>query len=139
MLDPTLDVQLITMATAHKIAHAGFYQTVGDRMLLLGNYPEAIGYYKKSLDLLPELTDAYFGLGVALYHTNQLDAGVDALEQASRLNPMQARIHLYLGYCYEARREQAKAQAAYLQAYILDSTNVQIRAKAEEFGLAEVQ
>ncbi len=138
MLEPTLSTQLVATASAHEISHASFYLTLGDKMLLLGNYPEAIGYYEKSLGLLPELTDAYFGLGVALYQANRLDTAADAFEQASRLDPMQARIYLYLGHCYEARQERAKAQAAYLQAYILDRTNAQIRAKAKEFGLADI-
>lgn len=137
ILEPTLSRDLLTSASQHEIAHAGYYVTLGDKMLYLGDYPDAIGYYQKSLALVPELTDAYFGLGVALYYANRLDAAVDALAQASRLDPMQARIYLYLGYCHEARQERAKAQAAYLQAYVLNPTHEQIRSKAEEFGVAD--
>jgi tetratricopeptide (TPR) repeat protein len=134
---PALNSTLLAEASAHEISHAGFYLTLGDKLLLLGNYPEAIRYYEKSLDLLPELTDAYFGLGIAFYHVSLLDSAVNALEQATRLDPMRARSYLYLGYCYEARKEQAKAEAAYLQAYVLDPANAQIRTKAEETGLAQ--
>jgi tetratricopeptide (TPR) repeat protein len=55
-----------------------------------GNYASAIPLYTKAVDGKPQLTEAYYRLGIAYDRTNQRDKAREAFAQHDRIEKQQA-------------------------------------------------
>ena len=62
-----------------------------------GKWSEASEYYFKAIACSPENGDYHFRLGKALYELKQFESATKALEEAKKIKPLAAHIHLYLG------------------------------------------
>jgi len=78
-------------------------------------YPQAIGYLRRAIELQPDSTWAHYEMGSSLLKTGDYKTAVIHLEIASSRLPDFAEAHSLLGQAYEhlgraedARRERSK-------------------------------
>ena len=64
-----------------------------------GDDQEAIRAYKRAVTVNPEFAEAWFNLGVLLFHINSFNGAVAALREAARLLPDTGATSPYLGAC----------------------------------------
>ena len=62
-----------------------------------GKVEEAIGWYRKAIDIDPKDAYAYDNLGVALQKTNRLDEAIDCCRKAIEINPKYVNAYVNLG------------------------------------------
>ena len=84
-LDPTNPRGHIYLATAYE---------------QMGQYPRAIRVLQHALDVKLETDKIYSRLGIDYLHLNHLDKAIEAMTQASRLNPTDVNNLLNLGMAY---------------------------------------
>ncbi len=73
---------------------------MGDALLGLKRYDEAIGHYEAALRINPNLMVAHLNLGVVYKEKGLLDEAIEQFRIASRLNPRSAGAHTNLGVAY---------------------------------------
>ncbi|WP_212216508.1 tetratricopeptide repeat protein [Carboxylicivirga linearis] len=66
------------------------YQYIADCWEQLGNFDMAIRFYKLVTKELPESGDAWYGIGTALMEKEDFKNGLQAIDQAISINPMNA-------------------------------------------------
>lgn len=66
------------------------YQYIADCWEQLGNYDMAIRFYRLVTKELPESGDAWYGIGTALMEKEDFKNGLQAIDQAISINPMNA-------------------------------------------------
>lgn len=91
-------------------------------------YFQSIEYYKKALEINPNLVMAYTNLGTALRETNQIEASEEVLQKGLKLDPNNFHIHYELAqtFGYQMRIDSAtfelletlKLQPRYERAYL---------------------
>jgi tetratricopeptide (TPR) repeat protein len=81
-------------------------------------YPEEEAAYRRGLKADGE--EAYYLLGVTLKNLDRLDEAVQALEQATRINPAYARAHTRLGEIYASRGDTDRARDQFRKAIATD-------------------
>ena len=62
-----------------------------------GHFDEAIGHYRKALEIEPALAETHYNLGLAFAKSGQLDQAVASFERALKLKPDYADVHNDLG------------------------------------------
>jgi len=74
-------------------------------------YPQAIEWLRKAVDLAPDSAAGRFALGNALFQDGQLKAAIPELNAALRLEPRMKQGYFLLGRAYSklGRQEEAKA------------------------------
>lgn len=85
-----------------------------------GEFQEAIGLYRKVLELAPESADAVHYLGVALTQSRQLEEGLQNLTKAVEMQPDSAAAHNHLGNCLHELKRDEDALKSYDAAILLD-------------------
>jgi tetratricopeptide (TPR) repeat protein len=73
---------------------------------------EAVVEARRLIERRPHLADAYYQLGVALFHLHDLPAAEKALRDAVRLDPRPARYHGWLGLALLEQGRLAEATPA---------------------------
>ena len=63
----------------------------------LGQTTDAVGHYRRAVELKPDLFDAQYHLGATLWWTRDFRGARPALEAAARLKPAHAEARYYLG------------------------------------------
>jgi len=66
---------------------------------------ESIAAFKKTLEINPKYSDAYYNLGVAYAKKDQLDEAIKLLQKALEYNPDDYKSHFALGVIYQAKRK----------------------------------
>ena len=92
----------------------------------LGNLEEAKQFYYKSLELMPELSDAWLGLGIVKDLEGDLQNAIGFIEKAisfDAFNP--GYIHVLAG-ALEKTEDVELTNDTYLKAFSMDSTNDEI-------------
>ena len=81
-------------------------------MVQQGKLHEAIGHFRESVRLEPNLADAHAQLGSALFLTGERDQAIEELQKAVLLDPAQASARFNLGVALQAagRSQEAIAQ-----------------------------
>jgi len=73
------------------------YVNIGSSLYRKGNVEEAIGYYKKALDIDPDFVDAHLNLGLVFLRQGKYEAALERLSRASALSPNHEKIRYILG------------------------------------------
>jgi len=87
-----------------------------------GKYAEAARLFEKAQQESPNC-EARFGLGVARYHLQQVDAALIAFQSAVRCDPKMLLAYLAMGEAYAIRNNDQAALSAYLEALKLEPRN----------------
>jgi tetratricopeptide (TPR) repeat protein len=95
---------------------------------------EAIGEYRKTLEIKPDLYEANLNLGILLLRNKQANAAVEVLRRASTAKPSEARPALYLADALFNAGEYVEAGSAYEAVLKLDE-----KSAGAELGLARVK
>ncbi len=72
----------------------------GDTYFHGGNYPEAISYYRRAIQLNPKYGDAHYALGFVYFRLKKYEESEIELKKAVSCNPGERRYHYYLGRLY---------------------------------------
>ena len=92
----------------------------------LGSLEEAKHFYHKSLELMPELSDAWLGLGIVQDLEGDVKGAISFIEKAisfDAFNP--GYVHVLAG-AVEKNYDFDRAQELYLKAFSMDPTNDEI-------------
>lgn len=95
----------------------------GTESMLSKKFEEAIFYFKKAIDLNPELTEAYYNLGITYEELRKHKDSIEALKRAIQLNPNHANAHYALGYAYYQLKEYHDSLAAFKQSIRIKPDN----------------
>ena len=80
---------------------------------------------KTVLDVSPHSAPSYYHLGLRYLRNDEVEAAMDALQQAIRLRPDDAAAHLFLGLAYTSSGTYTKPPLAYQRATVLNPTDPQ--------------
>jgi tetratricopeptide (TPR) repeat protein len=81
---------------------------------------QAIGEFKKALEIYPYYPECYEQLGLAYFRIRDLDESLKNYEQALKLNPFTAVTYGNMGIIYFQKRDLTKALELYQKAVSLD-------------------
>jgi tetratricopeptide (TPR) repeat protein len=96
---------------------------LGDERLRAGRYPEAIGVYRRVLQLKPDDVDTFNDLGLALYYSGDSAQALTVLQQGTQVNPAFQRIWLTLGFVRMKSGDAAGSATALQRAVELGADN----------------
>jgi tetratricopeptide (TPR) repeat protein len=88
----------------------------GETALKNRQYNEAIEQFKKALEIDPESSSAYRGLGLAHLKAGDKQKASEAFKEALRLNPDSAQAHYDLGSTYYETGEDTSAASSFEEA-----------------------
>lgn len=111
----------------------------GDELFTQQRYGDAIGVYRRVLELDPGNADAYNDLGLSLHYTGQSQEAVEVLKKGVNMAPDFQRIWLTLGYVSANSGDSAGAKTALEKARSLGADNSVGQEAARLLGLLEVQ
>ncbi len=86
-------------------------------------YAQAIGQYKKAIEILPDNTEALYNLGVCYYATGDKENALKVYEQALKATPEYTNAANNAGVIYFERKEYEKAENYFQQALKYDPGN----------------
>jgi tetratricopeptide (TPR) repeat protein len=82
---------------------------------------EAIAEFHTAIRLQPDLAEAHYNLGYALWRKSQLDEGIAELREAIRLKPDHTIAHWELGHALRKKGRYPEALAAYRRGHEMGS------------------
>lgn len=94
-------------------ATADEYVTLGNSLVELGNFPQAIESYSRAIELNPQLATAYHNLGEMLVGQKRWDEAIANYRQAIAINPDSFESYHSLGKTWAERGECDRAIACY--------------------------
>jgi tetratricopeptide (TPR) repeat protein len=110
---------------------ANAYHNVGTYYQKSKHYEEALGLFRKALDLQPDyqlafynLGNPYINLGILRYSQSRYHHAASAFEAAVPLFPEDSQAHLGLAQAYEKSGRSLEAIGAYRQTLSLDPKNI---------------
>jgi tetratricopeptide (TPR) repeat protein len=107
------------------------YQLLGDIFFKREEFAEAVVWYRKAAEGMPEDVETLMGLGRALAASGEVAAGLNTLLSAARIAPENAQVHLHLSRLYIRIGDEEKArQEADLSVKLRSSSPVQTEAPA---------
>jgi hypothetical protein len=87
-------------------------------MLFYRGWPsDAVGYFKQALDLNPELSEAWFRIGLIEHHSRNLDKARSGYKKCLKLQSGHAWANFYLGLLEEQNGEAKSAMQHYEMAF----------------------
>jgi tetratricopeptide (TPR) repeat protein len=92
----------------------------------LGNLEEAKQFYYKSLELMPELSDAWLGLGIVKDLEGDLQAAIGFIEKAISFDTSNPGYLHVLAGALEKTEDVVLTNDTYLEAFSMDLTNEEI-------------
>jgi tetratricopeptide (TPR) repeat protein len=89
---------------------------LGDERFRQRQYSDAIGIYRRVLEMAPDDTDTYNDLGLALYYSGDSAEALRVLKEGAEKDPGFQRIWLTLGFVQMHTDERGEARFALQQA-----------------------
>jgi len=94
--------------------------TIGFYYYKMENYPEAIKYYKKAIELTPDYPLSYNNLGVIYLQTEQYEQAEECFRKAIALDPVYIKAVCNLGVTYFKMNNYPEAKRWYKIALKID-------------------
>jgi tetratricopeptide (TPR) repeat protein len=113
---PADSLKIYTQAAALQPPAGDDLKIVGLDYVLLDDYPSAIHWLEKAVDVDPKNGEAWYFLGRACYTRSRLSEAKAAFDKALQLNPEDAKAENNLGLIFESEARPADAIQAYKQA-----------------------
>lgn len=88
---------------------------VGEAFHKMKDFPDAVIYYQRAIQLNPKLASAYANLGAALQAEGKTDEALDAFKKAQRLDPKNDTVNKYLASIQQTNESQQFQKAMALQ------------------------
>jgi tetratricopeptide (TPR) repeat protein len=79
-----------------------FYYNLGEVLVTLKEWNEAIEMFKKVLKTDPIDGNCYFNIGLCYFHLDEINLATDNFQKAVDLNPQDLYAHFYLGNIYQS-------------------------------------
>ncbi|MCX6637618.1 MAG: tetratricopeptide repeat protein [Acidobacteria bacterium] len=86
------------------------YQLMGEVFLKLEDYAEAVSWFRKAAERMPEDVETLLGLGRALAETGDAAGGLEVLRRAARIAPGNAQVRLQLSRLYFRMGDEENAR-----------------------------
>jgi tetratricopeptide (TPR) repeat protein len=86
------------------------YQLLADAFLKEENFPEAVVWYRKASEGMPEDVETLLGLAKSLLESGETAESLAVLVNASRIDPRDARVHLQLSRLHFRMGNEALAE-----------------------------
>jgi cytochrome c-type biogenesis protein CcmF len=87
---------------------------LGNLYYTASDFPNALKFYSKVVEVNPKDDDAWVAVGAAAFNNGDVEAAKSAWEQAVKVNPKNQEAHYDLGFAYLAQKvpdnDKAKAQ-----------------------------
>ena len=96
---------------------------IGECYEQLENYDLAKHYYHRSIEFIPDLPEAWLGLGIVADLEENTIEGIKLIEKAIELDPENGSFYHVLAGAFEKIEALEKADEAYLKALELDNSN----------------
>jgi tetratricopeptide (TPR) repeat protein len=96
---------------------------IGECYEQLENYDLAKHYYRRSIEFIPELPEAWLGLGIVADLEGNTIEGINLIEKAIELDPSNAGFYHVLAGAYEKNTQFEDAKEAYLFSLELENSN----------------
>lgn len=121
--EPTAELAAYrTFIETHR-ANADGYDKLGDLLLDLKLYPDALAAFQQAVTLAPDSAQAQLSLGVALHYTGDSAGAIQAYEAALQLKPDYALAYTNLAAQYALIGEYEKLLGAYQKAVAIEPLN----------------
>ncbi|MDA0813065.1 MAG: tetratricopeptide repeat protein [Verrucomicrobia bacterium] len=114
-------LHLQTAAEGKKSVSAALYYTLGQLFLQKDEREKAIGYFKKAIESFESFRRAHNMLGLILVEDGKFAEAIPYLTKAIELGEKSAQTNGFLGVCFLSTSDFLAAEAAYRQAFMLDS------------------
>ena len=108
---------------------------IGECYEQLENYELAKHYYYRSIEFIPDLPEAWLGLGIVADLEENTIEGIRLIEKAIALDPENGSFYHVLAGAYEKTEAIEKANEAYLQSLELDNNNEEVLTDYTDFLL----
>jgi len=115
---PADSLEIYTKAAARQQPTSDDLKIVGLNYVLLDDYPSAIRWLEKAVEMDPKSSEAWYFLGRAYYTRSRLSDAKSAFDEVLQLSPNDARAENNLGLVYESEARVTDAIAAYQQAIV---------------------
>lgn len=96
---------------------------LGQTCDMLKQYEQAVGYYRRAIELHPNFIEARNNLGAVHIRLGAIDEAIDEFKGSIEINPYHPGLHNNLGYLYGKRNLIKQALMAYHKALELDPDN----------------
>jgi Flp pilus assembly protein TadD len=107
--DYTSDLTLWKDTVAKRPGNARAQVNLGAALVVHGAVDDAIGHFRKAIQIKPYYSDAHYNLGIALAVQGQKAEAVEELRRAIRLEPGFAKAHRNLGILLAEQGQLAEA------------------------------
>ncbi|MEW5820640.1 MAG: tetratricopeptide repeat protein [Cyanobacteriota bacterium] len=94
-----------------------YYYNLGYAKLVDGSFEKAIEIFNHTLELKPDCSEAYLGLGIAHRQLNQLEKALEATNKALETDPEYFKAYYNLGLIYEQIGNKQEALNAFKTFY----------------------
>lgn len=112
---------------------------IGESHEQLGNYELAKHYYYRSIEFVPDLPEAWLGLGIVNDLEGKTKEGIQLINKAIELDPSNGSFYHVLAGAYEKLEDWESSQQAYLLSLELDPNNDEALSDYIEFLLEQDQ
>jgi len=96
---------------------------IGESHEQLGNYELAKHYYHRSIEFVPELPEAWLGLGIVSDLEGNTQEGIQLINKAISLDPSNGSFYHVLAGAFEKIEDWDQANDAYILSLELDPNN----------------
>jgi superkiller protein 3 len=90
-----------------------YYFNLGYSKLVDGQFNQAIDIFNQTIELQPDCSEAYLGLGIAYRQLHELEKALKATQKALDYNPRYYKAYYNLGLIYEEKGKKKEALEAF--------------------------
>jgi len=102
-----------------------FYYELGIQAQVLGKNDAAAEYFRKAIELNPQISGAYINLGGLYCRLGKIQDGLDVLKKAIPFADNNSDLHNNLGIAYEKLKDMKSAFVEYRKAVTLNPRNIE--------------